>query len=286
MKRLFYALPVLVMPLFSQSADALVISTSTNATSLANTLAGSGITVTSASLIGAPTQQGTFTDGLSSGLGIDTGVILTSGNATLAPGPNNSAGISASTGTGTNAQLNGLLPSGSTTNDQNQLSFSFTSNTGDLFFQYQFASEEYNEFVNSKYNDVFGFFVDGVNIALVPGTTTPVSINTINGGNPFTGVGPNSGYYVNNSQTTPLYNIQYDGFTKVLVASILGLAAGEHTINLAIADTEDTALDSAVFLKAGSFTDTKPNVPEPATLAMLGLGFAGFGAMRRKNKKG
>ncbi len=55
----------------------------------------------------------------------------------------------------------------------------------DLFFEFVFSSEEYNEFVNSGFNDVFAFFVDGENIGFVPGTFDPVSIDTVNGGNPL-----------------------------------------------------------------------------------------------------
>ena len=52
-----------------------------------------------------------------------------------------------------------------------------------------FASDEYNEFVYQGFNDAFGFFVNGKNCATVPDpanpeATLPVSIDTINGGNP------------------------------------------------------------------------------------------------------
>ncbi len=38
----------------------------------------------------------------------------------------------------------------------------------------------YNQYVGSIYNDVFGFFINGVHAALIPGTSTVVSINTVN----------------------------------------------------------------------------------------------------------
>ena len=52
-----------------------------------------------------------------------------------------------------------------------------------------FGSDEYNEFVYQGFNDVFGFFVNGQNCANVPDpanpeATLPVSIDTVNGGNP------------------------------------------------------------------------------------------------------
>ena len=242
----------------SSSANAvLLVNTTNNATTLGNTILGTGITATNFVYTGGATASGTFTGGNSAGIGIDKGIILTSGNANLAPGPNSSSSAGVNNGTAGDAQLSALA-SGGTTNNASILSFDFTSTSSDLFFNFVFASEEYNEFVGSSFNDVFGFFLDGNNIALIPGTTTPVTINNVN-------LGSNSGFYINNSPGSA--NIQYDGFTTVLTAKTLGLAPGNHTIKLAIADVGDSILDSAVFLEAGTFSDTDPTaVPEPLTI--------------------
>lgn len=267
-------------------AMALSVATSNDGNALANSLVGGGITISNVSLIGLSNQQGFFTGGAASGIGIDSGIILTSGNANLAPGPNINDASTGVTGTGSDADLAGLIP-GFSTNDRNVLEFDFTTTTGNLFFSYVFGSEEYNEFVNSQFNDVFGFFVDGVNIALIPGTSTPVAINNVNCGNPFTGVGPNCALFNNNDPTNGIptaFDVEYDGFTDVFVASIIGLSAGTHRLKLAIADAGDAALDSAVFLQAGSFSSTNP-VPEPGSVALFGAALAFVAAAVRRRRK-
>ena len=230
---------------------AVLVSPTNDATTLSNNILGSGINISKVTYSGAASASGTFSGGSSAGIGINTGIIMTTGDAnTAGNGTNDSPG---------DADLSNLI-SGATTNDAASLSIDFTTQGGDLFFNYVFASEEYNEYVNSQYNDVFGFFLDGKNIALLPGTTTPVAINTVNGGNPIGTSATNPSLYNNNNPAN--FDTGYDGFTKVLTAQALNLTPGTHSIKLAIADTGDTLLDSAVFIQGNSFADT-PVAPTP-----------------------
>lgn len=273
--------------LASQGASALVIdSTSTDGSLMASSLVGSGVTISSTSYSGGTTQSGFFSDGASV-LGIDSGLIMTTGSALDAPGPNSSDGTTTDVGGAGDSDLNGLIPQ--STNDAAVLTFDFTTSTGDLFFNYVFASEEYNEFVSTPFNDVFAFFVNGTNIAEAP-DGQPVSINNVNCGSSGTGSGPNCSAYNNNDPNDggAPFDIEYDGFTDKFVASILGLGAGTHQMKIAVADAGDFVFDSAVFLEGGSFSGTEPtpvqptSVPEPATLGLLALGLGGLIATRRR----
>ncbi len=249
-------------------ANAISITTTDNGNTLVNTILGQGITASNVTYSGASLASGTFTDGLSSGIGIDSGIIMTTGSANLAVGPNNASGAGRSNGTLGDANLNSLLPStGSTTRDASILEFDFVTTGGDLYFNYVFASEEYNEYANSSYNDVFGFFLDGTNIGVIPGTTTPVSINTVNGGRPLGTNAQNSQFFKNNSGGTPSFSTQYDGFTTPFTAQAIGIGPGTHTLKLAIADVGDTILDTAVFIQGSSVAavPVEPGVPvEPS----------------------
>jgi len=262
----------------------LVVTQNNNANDLVDTILGDGITYSNLSNSGDANAFGTFTGGISAGIGIESGIMLSSGNISDAVGPNTGNGTTTDFGAAGDADLTAI--SGFDTHDAAFITFDFTTTSGDLFFNYVFASEEYNEFVNSTVNDVFAFFVDGVNIALIPGTDTPVSINTVNGGNPLGTGASNSEYFNNNSLQDggPFFDIEYDGFTDVFTAKILGLSAGTHTISIGIADAGDGVLDSTVFIEAGSFSVTDPvGVPEPASLGLFALGALGF-ASRRKLK--
>lgn len=267
----------------SKSARAISITPTNDGNTLSNTILGSGITVVPGSVnySGANGASGTFTNGNSSGIGIDSGIILTTGQASSAVGPNSSTSTTGFNGTAGDADLNALIPQ-SSTEDATTLEFDFESAGGDVFFNYVFASEEYPEFANSDFNDVFAFFLNGQNIALIPGTTTPVSINNVNGGNPLGTNAVNSQFYKDNSGGN--FDIEYNGFTTVFTAQALGLTPGTNTIKLAIADVGDDELDSAVFIQGSSFSDTTEEVPEPLTI--LGTLTAGaFGTQFMKKRK-
>jgi hypothetical protein len=261
----------------------LVVNQNNNANQLVNNILGSGISTSNITSTGASGAFGTFTGGTSAGIGIESGIMLSSGNIVDAVGPNSNDATATNHGTAGDNDLTQI--SGNLTFDAAILTFDFISDGGDIFFNYVFASEEYNEYVNSIVNDSFAFFLDGSNIALIPGTNTPVSINTVNGGNPFGSNASNSQFFNNNDLQDggPFFDMEYDGFTDVFQASFIGLSAGNHSISLKIADAGDSILDSTVFIEAGSLSDTPTNIPEPASIAIFSLGLLGLSIRRVKN---
>ena len=273
-RNLLLAIGLSSVTFFCHHASALIVTAENDGGLLANNIVGSGINVSNVNYVGANGASGFFTDGLSSGLGFDTGVLLTTGKAEGAVGPNNTSAYGEDNSFAGDADLSAL--SGFSTFDATTLSFDFEfdgSLGGDLYFNFIFASEEYNEYVDSEYNDIFALYVDGVNIALLP-DSTPIAINNVNNGS-------NASYYNDNESGS--YNLQYDGFTKAFNLGLKGMSAGIHTMKFAIADGSDYILDSGIFIQASSFSSTPVDVPEPGSLFLLSLGLIGLGWARRRS---
>ncbi len=229
-----------------------------------NVLIGTGVTVNNITYTGGASAIGSF-NGSASNIGLASGVLLTSGDINQAPGPNNSSSAGIGNGLSGDADLDAICAS--QTHDASVLEFDFTPASDTVKFRYVFGSEEYPEWVGS-FNDVFAFFISGPgiagtkNIALIPGTATPVSINNVN-------ATTNSLYYVNNTNGA---TVQYDGFTTVLTAWQKVTPCQSYHIKIAIADAGDDIYDSGVFLEASSFSSniitlnaTTPNADSSST---------------------
>lgn len=239
--------------------------TTLTAPDLANMLVGSGVTsISNVSYTGANNAAGEFSGGgTGSGatIGFDQGVVLSTGSVSNVVGPNQSDSITTNNAGSGDADLEGLL-SGQTTQDAAALSFNFVANASSISFQYVFASDEYNEYANTQYNDVFGFFVNGSDLGADCATVDgqPVSVDTINGGNPFGTNASHPELYRNNSLTPGPATIdtEMDGLTTVLLCQAPVLANQTNTMKLAIADVTDGSYDSNVFIEAGSLTTATP----------------------------
>jgi uncharacterized repeat protein (TIGR01451 family) len=246
------------------SVLAVTVTTTTNPTTLVNAIAAgsSGITI-----VGTPTITttanttfaGTFTT-TGSNLGIASGMVLSTGDVSLIPGsPIGSNNLNAP-GTGVSV--------GATEKDVATLTFTFTPLPGvtKLSIASVFASEEYNQYVNTAFTDNFSMTLNGgiytnLNIATIPGTATGTDINTVNNGT-------NAGFYRDNTSTTnpPVPDIKFNGMTTVFINAFTVVPGTNYTIVIRIADVSDNQFDSAVFVATSTVLNNPPALDLSAAL--------------------
>ena len=247
----------------------LVVTPTGTAASLTAKLAGPGITIVSDTLICNTLANGTFVS-TSTPIASDSGVILSTGKVSQAAGaeaPLTSTNLFAPG----DADLLPFVGTATSTYDACQLIIHFVPHGDTVSFRYQFASEEYRQSTCGDYNDGFAFFISGpgvsatlpgVNMALVPGTTIPVAVNSVNSGvigtTPgctlanCTSMGPGSpftAYYINNAGGT---QIAYRGITDVFTAKHSVTPCDTYRIKMSIVDAGNGLYDSGVFIEAGS----------------------------------
>ena len=260
---------------------------------LALSIAGCGVRVADIRYTGAVDAAGTFNSVNTGTIGFNSGLVLTTGSIVNIPGPNRAPGAGADNMLPGDPDLDALLPScpNCKTHDATVLEFDFVPDGGTIYFDCVFASEHYNEFVGSPANDVFGFFLNGKNVAVLPGNI-PVSINTVNAGNrPCCSSGTtyqNDSLYICNTagsctyyrwSSTRFEDLEMDGLTIVLSVTAPVVPNEYNHIRFAIADAGDAICDSAVFIRAGSFR-TRSCVPSGtsygSTMSPAASGFSAF----------
>ncbi|MFD1063434.1 choice-of-anchor L domain-containing protein [Winogradskyella litorisediminis] len=211
---------------------------------------------------GTEFSYGTF-DATGTTFPFERGIVLSTGRLSNVPGPNNSLSDDDAPGWNGDDDLEFSLQETGTTN-ATIIEFNFTAITNQISFRYLFASEEYQENNPNtcNFSDLFGFLVREAgtndpyeNVALVPGTNTPVKVTTVTPG--ITGSCPplNEDFFGQFNQTVSPIN--FNGQTDVLVATATLIPNVEYNIKLVIADEFNARFDSAVFLEAGSFELTR-----------------------------
>lgn len=234
---------------------------------------------------GFGTPIGTFND-FSGDLGFSNGLLMTTGDASLAPGPattsdglGNPIGLASVTLSNT-SQFFPLLEEIETTNydlyDVVVVEFDITVAGSELLFNYVFASEEYPQYTPysdpsefGDYNDVFGLFISGPgitgteNLAIVPGTEDEaVSVNSINHvdhNNLYRGYDLRFDDEYGTFRNADPELLTYGGYTFPLEARANVIPCQTYHITLAIADVQDELWDSGVFIEGESFT----SIPAP-----------------------
>jgi len=237
-------------------------------------LVGTGVTISNATFNGSSdtiykiqtvpgsienTQIGNFTTSgkTTNELTFTGGVLMSSGKVSSAASPPTFASTSTGGPVG-DPDLAKIANVGSTLiYDQAILEFDFVAQTDVINFRYSFGSEEFDEFCPPQpYNDAFGFFLSGpgiaggmgytnnaVNIAILPDTTLPVTIDNICANKPLY-----------SWWNVPEQDLAYNRITHVFTASYGISCLQTYHIKLAICDVGDRVWDSGVFLEQNSFS--------------------------------
>ncbi|MCF8244854.1 MAG: choice-of-anchor L domain-containing protein [Saprospiraceae bacterium] len=232
---------------------------------ITNIFLGDGVEVTNVTYAGDPLAVGYFKNALDE-VGIERGILLTSGRAASVNCSSGPLGADCNgtqfcsndnNGNGTDPDLQAIASG--TLFDFAKFTITFIPTSDTLRFKYVFASEEYPEWACTAFNDVFGFFIsgpgingpyqnNGQNIALIPGTNTPVTINNVN---PSACGSQYVQYY--NDNTTNNGQPVYDAYLSVFIAEAVVIPCETYTIKLMVSDVGDNAYDTGVFLEAKSF---------------------------------
>ena len=266
LRKCFYSAAVLFCVFFqTQNVKAqFTVDTTLNAFSYINNLVGLGVSFGNVQFQGDGQSIGYFT-GAGNNLGFNSGIVISTGLAADADNntTNFASGILTNGLTDIPELVNNVPNCGGATNDGSILSFEFVPQSSPVSFRYIFASEEYPDYVCSDYNDAFVFLISGPgivgeqNLAFVPGTNDPITINSINNGNIGGSVFlPSDPCILTNTQYfnfTPPNDIVYNGFTEVMTAVADVVPCSTYTLRLILADGCDSGFDSAVFLEANSF---------------------------------
>jgi hypothetical protein len=246
----------------------ITIDTNVIAQQLVDRLVGTGVNTFNARFNSSGSQAlGLFEDASHTPIfGFSSGIALSTGSVYNVIGPNTLPDAGQNNGGKGDKQLDDEFFNGKKkTRDATILEFEFICDQDDGFsFEYVFGSDEYNEYVDTGFNDAFAFFLNGDNIALLP-DNRPVTIDNINCGNPSLGtfdVTRTEDYcdtlFVDNTDNKA--DTQFDGFTKPLFTNALLATDNQklNTLKIVIADVGDGIYDSAVLLKAGSLVCAPP----------------------------
>ena len=124
-----------------------------------------------------------------------------------------------------------------------------------LFFEFVFGSEEFVEFAGSEFNDMFSLELNGFNLArLSDGDAATINNLALS---PLGQFHPdfiyNPAEVGEASQQTSI-----DGYTEVLSFAGALLPNQRNTLTITVKDVRDGLLDSAVFLRGGTFGTVEP----------------------------
>jgi len=254
MKKIILSL-LLGLTLYSAKSQLIVFSTLPSGAILQNNFTGNGVQIDNVNYTGSSTSAGVFS-GTSSNIGLNSGILLSTGNVVDAAGLNSNTSLGTDVGSSGDSDLEQLLGGNISTYNAAILEFDFISNSDSVYFKMVYGSEGYDESINSQFADPIAVILSGpgistpINLALVPSSSDFISINTINSN-------LNSNLFVDNTSGT---TVQYDGFTKPILLKAEVVPCLKYHLKIVIADGGDEFGDSGLFLDAGSLQSGTTNL--------------------------
>lgn len=259
-KAIFMACTVVAVTFTSSLQAQIELDINLTPEELASIINGNGVQILNPVITCADSAFGAFDI---SGIGDfpnGTGVALSTGNIFDMYGPNVLESTTTEWFTPGDPDIN--IITNATSFDACAFEFDVVPVGDTLRFDFTFASEEYEEYVGTPFNDAFAFLISGPgitgdpglsgfeNIALIPNTTTPVTINNVNNGNPDIGFPAANPDFFHSNPPGFGTDFEYDGWTKGLFAQKVVTACDTFRLKLVIADVADRRWDSTVFIEA------------------------------------
>lgn len=241
-----------IKPLSAQ----ITVKSGLSSTEITNYLVGQGLTISNLQTNSNPRSIGFFSG--KSNMAFGSGLVLSTGIVDSIPGRQSRRLIFNFGGDGDH-DLDSC--SGTTTYDACFISFDCVPQHQTIQFNFSFGSEEYPEYVNTQFNDIFAIFVSGQdslgnafrkNLAVIPGTNTPVNVNNINSLK-------NATYYTDNTNDL---NVGFDGCTKGFGANLDVVSGHSYHFKIVIADVNDGGYDSGILFSTNCFRSINSNTTE------------------------
>lgn len=255
---------------------------------------GENVTVDNITYTGNPQQIGYFVDTTplpTPTIGFEDGIVMSTGDIVdiepfgasvgllgATPGDDDLLAVAQLVPTLIEAEFE--LPT--STNQAAILEFDFIASTSVVTFSYAFSSNEWPDFIDTPLNDVIGIFASGPgfggiyssppafpngseNLAVVPGTglpnavpaipATPITVSTIHPAVGAAGIAAlNDEFYIDNQPDN--VDLQQNGYTTVMTVEMEVECNERYHLKFAIADGNDSEVDSAIYFEGGSLTAT------------------------------
>ncbi|HEX9979291.1 MAG TPA: choice-of-anchor L domain-containing protein [Flavobacterium sp.] len=232
-----------------------------------NPCASASNVVVSGLNFGSGNSFGYFSAGTSSFPFAD-GIILSTGNAESAVGPNASLLSEGPPSWPGDSDLEQALGINNSVN-ATIMEFDFVPLADKISFDYIFASEQYLSNPSSNqcnYTDGFAFLLKPANttqpyqnLAVIPNTNTPVKVNTVRGSGTVCPAANAQYFDAFNDVEHPT---NFNGQTVVMTAQATVVPNVTYHIKLVVADQGNNLYDSAIFLGGGSFKIQKDLGPD------------------------